>query len=138
MLYSSIRATTLAFFAQLTDNIAMKREADRWYSMALRDERIHVQYLFHRQPAPEDIYAPLMLIYYELIRPTATRGWMKHLIGAMKLLELRGSENCQTSVSHLFFNALRLFTVFHSILDLHSRRLIHICSRRVCPSPVAE
>jgi hypothetical protein len=115
----SIRATTLAFFARLTDNNDMKVEANWWYATALREERAHVQHLLLHQPASEDVCAPLMLMYYELIRPTATGGWMKHLVAASKLMELTGPENCQTGASHLLFKAVRLLMVFfHSFLDI--------------------
>lgn len=137
MLNASIRATTLAFFAHLTDNNAMKLEAARWYAMALQNERAYVQHLLRRPPDPEDICAPLMLMYYELIRPTATGGWTKHLIGASRLMELAGPEKYQTGAPHMLFKALRLLAVFHFLPGLPSRCLTRVRSRCACPSPAA-
>lgn len=118
----TIRATTLAFFAQLIGNVAMKVEANQWYATALREEQAHVQQLLYHRPTSEDICASLLLMYYELIHPTTTGGWMKHLAGASKMVELIGPENCQTGLCHLLFRALRLLMVlFHLFSNFRVR-----------------
>ncbi|KIM98237.1 hypothetical protein OIDMADRAFT_31062 [Oidiodendron maius Zn] len=131
----AIRATTLAFFAQLIGNVAMKVEANQWYATALHEEQAHVQQLLYHRPTPEDICAPLLLMYYELIHPTTTGGWMKHLVGASKLVELIGPENCQTGLCHSLFRALRLLM---ACLSISSGKISHFASAQWCTIPFTQ
>lgn len=116
----SVRAATLAYYAYCTHDPAIEREADRWYTVALSRQRSWLSSRYFprggvgdRTPIPTDqeICTSMMLLYFELIRPTAVASWMKHFSGACRLMELRGPINCQTGVSRLLLQSLRVLNV---------------------------
>ncbi|KAJ5941049.1 hypothetical protein N7516_001217 [Penicillium verrucosum] len=124
-LRSSIRATTLAFYAQVSKQKALCHEAGQYYACALHGQRIYMsQWLagFNRPaiaaqeiPTDQDICTSLMLMYYELINPAATGSWLAHLRGTAQLLVLRGPQNCQVGAVHLIFRSVRLLLAQTSI-----------------------
>ncbi|KIN09111.1 hypothetical protein OIDMADRAFT_107806 [Oidiodendron maius Zn] len=65
-------------------------------------------------PTAEDICTTLMLLYYELIRPSVIGSWLGHLRGLGQMIFLLGPQNCQSGVLHLFFRALRLLMAYYS------------------------
>lgn len=116
----SIRAATLAYYASCTQDLAIEKEAVRWYVVALTRQR---QWLSRRYsaiddygargliPTDQEICTSMMLLYFELIRPTAVASWMQHFSGACQLMVLRGPSNCQKGVSRLFLQSLRVLNV---------------------------
>ncbi|KAI9038460.1 Zn(II)2Cys6 transcription factor [Aspergillus affinis] len=121
----SIRATTLAFYAQVSQETAIYQEASRCYAHALRGQSVSVNQCLEgfggqitvpsKVPTEEDIYASLMLMYYELISPASIGSWITHLRGTAQLLLLRGPQNCQTGAIHLVFRSVRLLLAQASI-----------------------
>lgn len=117
----SVRAATLEFYGQQTKQEALCREAERYYAHALQVQQARIREYTqkpegdlnkpHEAPTEEDVSASLMLMYYELLRPTFTGSWMTHLRGTVELLVLRGAQNCQQGLGHLVFRSLRLLMV---------------------------
>lgn len=117
----SIRATTLLFYGQKMNNEAFCREADKCYARALQVQQNCVRR--HSQtsqnplkttrnvPTEQDICASLLLMYYELLKPTTIGSWMTHMRGTVGLLMLSGPEKCQQGSYHLMFRSLRLLMV---------------------------
>ena len=103
---SSIRyvPASLAYYADTVHDPAMQKEADRWYTFALNMQRTWLERFVaqnnasqsHAIPTEEEICASMMLLYFELIRPTMTASWMKHLNGACQLVEMRGPGKLST------------------------------------------
>ncbi|KAH8424535.1 uncharacterized protein LDX57_002286 [Aspergillus melleus] len=121
----SIRAATLAFYAQVSQETALYQEASRCYAHALRGQSVSVSQCLEglsgqsnghsKVPTEEDIYASLMLMYYELISPASIGSWTTHLRGTAQLLLLRGPQNCRTGAVHLVFRSVRLLLAQASI-----------------------
>lgn len=116
----SVRAATLAYYAYCTHDPAIEKEAGRWYLVALSRQRSWLSARYSRGggcrdqtliPTDQEICTSMMLLYYELIRPTAVASWMTHFSGACQLMELRRPINCQTGVSKLFLQSLRVLNV---------------------------
>ncbi|KAJ6078766.1 hypothetical protein N7467_008519 [Penicillium canescens] len=124
-LRSSIRATTLAFYAQVSKQKALRHEAGQYHAHALHGQRTYVSRWLagFSQPAiaaqaiptEQDIFISLMLMYYELTNPAATESWLTHLRGTAQLLVLRGPQNCQVGAVHLIFRSVRLLLAQTSI-----------------------
>lgn len=116
----SIRAATLAYYAYCTHDPAIEREADRWYMVALSRQRAWLSARYSPRgatgdqdliPTDQEICTSMMLLYFELIRPTAVASWMKHFSGACRLMELRKPIHCQTDTSRLLLQSLRVLNV---------------------------
>ncbi|KAH8686530.1 hypothetical protein BGZ61DRAFT_355428 [Ilyonectria robusta] len=107
------------------NNEAFCREADKCYARALQIQQSCVRR--HSQtsqntleatrnvPTEQDICASLLLMYYELLKPTAIGSWMTHMRGTVALLMLSGPEKCQQGSYHLMFRSLRLLMAHVSI-----------------------
>ncbi|KAL6907352.1 hypothetical protein GGI43DRAFT_258885 [Trichoderma evansii] len=121
----SVRAATLEFYGQQTKQEALCREAERYYAHALQIQQARIRAYTEKPkgdsnkpneaPTEEDVSASLMLMYYELLRPTFTGSWMTHLRGTVELLILRGAQSCQEGLGHLVFRSLRLLMAHVSI-----------------------
>lgn len=113
----SIRAATMAFYGELTHDVAIQHVAKRWYIAALQTQRVGLSLYLKSatavpgMPGEQEICTSMMLLYFELIKPSVTASWLKHLSGVTSLLQLRGPEGCQSGITHLFFRSLRLLTV---------------------------
>lgn len=121
----SIRAAATAFHSRLANNVDAQRAAEHCYIVALQSQRARLTpYLNSSAPVryvPDDqeIFTSMMLLYFELINPSSTGSWLKHLHGVTSLLQLRGLESCQTGAMHCLFRSLRLLEVS----NLHEMRL---------------
>lgn len=113
----SIRAATMIFSAELTHDINVQQAAQNWYIAALERQRLRISLYLEdvgsnpSVPSEEEICTSMMLLYFELIKPSVTASWLKHLSGVTRLLQQRGPENCQSGVTHLIFRSLRLLAV---------------------------
>ncbi|KAK5989572.1 hypothetical protein PT974_11099 [Cladobotryum mycophilum] len=99
----------------------MQKSAERWHIAALQSQQAklsqHLQNgtLVGYRPSEQEILTSMMLLYFELISPSATASWLKHLSGVAILLQLRGPEHCQTGAMNLLFRSLRLLMVYCSL-----------------------
>jgi hypothetical protein len=112
----SIRAATMVYYGVITGDKAIKTAAYRMYSRALESQRLSLEVNKIGQsstilPTAEMILAPLMLAHFELTTSTTPTGWLQHILGAGKMLELRGPENCCDGIIHLLFRTVRQTTV---------------------------
>ena len=113
----AIRAATLAFYGTGSQDKDILHEADHWTLMALQGQRASIARNAAKRtshphiPTAEDICTTLMLLYYELIRPSVIGSWLGHLRGLGQMIFLLGPQNCQSGVLHLFFRTLRLLMV---------------------------
>ncbi|KAL7934683.1 hypothetical protein V8C35DRAFT_301589 [Trichoderma chlorosporum] len=115
----SIRAAATAHHSILARNTAAKRAAEQCYVAALRSQRVRLTpYLScpasHYVPDDQEVFTSMMLLYFELISPSSTASWLKHLRGVTSLLQLRGVESCQAGGMHLLFRSLRLLEAYSS------------------------
>ncbi|KAL7906488.1 hypothetical protein GGI35DRAFT_458241 [Trichoderma velutinum] len=115
----SIRAAATAYHGRVAQNAAAQRAAEHCYIAALRSQRSRLtpyldcstsQYI----PDDQEVFTSMMLLYFELISPSSTASWLKHLHGVTSLLQLRGAESCQAGGLHLLFRSLRLLEAFSS------------------------
>jgi hypothetical protein len=133
----AIRATTLALYGTENQDMGILHEADRWNLLALRAQRASITRNTANSeadshiPSIEEICTTLMLLYYELIRPSTTGSWLGHLQGLSQMVFLLGPQHCQSGALHLFLRALRLLMVrvlpFHHTLfstNASSRNLL--------------
>jgi hypothetical protein len=110
----AVRAGTMAFYGNLTKNIALQTDASRWYSKAIQLEiaRLAAKVSEPREASkamdPEHILTPMVLALFESALCTSPMGWAQHLTTAAKLLEDLGPEHCQTGVMHDIFRSVRL------------------------------
>lgn len=125
VLAHAIRAATLAFYGQTTQDLTLQHEADQWYGLTLHEHRVCVERYLRKNtissqiPTEAEMSVSMMLMYYELIRPTNPNNWLRHLCGLVQLTQLRGPDNCQSGMSHLLFRAIRSLMVFTSRICLH-------------------
>ncbi|KAL6872117.1 hypothetical protein J3F83DRAFT_733865 [Trichoderma novae-zelandiae] len=115
----SIRAVATAFHGIMVQNPVAQRAAERSYVAALQSQRARIAHFLncsssHRVPDDQDIFASMMLLYFELINPSSTASWLKHMHGVISLLVLRGPKNCQTGAIHLLFRSLRFLEAYVS------------------------
>ncbi|EHK17301.1 uncharacterized protein TRIVIDRAFT_205899 [Trichoderma virens Gv29-8] len=115
----SIRAAATAYHGRVAQNAAAQRAAEHCYIAALRTQRARITpYLncsaSHYVPDDQEIFTSMMLLYFELICPSSTASWLKHLHGVTSLLQLRGAESCQVGGMHLLFRSLRFLEAYSS------------------------
>jgi hypothetical protein len=110
----AVRAGTMAFYGNLTKNVALQADASRWYSKAIQLERALVATKVARQKGkletvnPEEIVTPMILALFESALCTSPMGWAHHCNAAAKQLEDIGPERCQTGVIFDIFRSVRL------------------------------
>jgi hypothetical protein len=113
----AIRATTLALYGTENQDMGILQEADHWNLLALQAQRVSItrntvnSEAHSHIPSIEEICTTLMLLYYELIRPSTTGSWLRHLQGFSQMVFLLGPQHCQSGALHLFLRALRLLMV---------------------------
>ncbi|KAL6872519.1 hypothetical protein HDV57DRAFT_505377 [Trichoderma longibrachiatum] len=115
----SIRAVATAFHGRMAGNPAAQHAAEHCYIAALRSQRARIAPFLSLPssrygPNDEEIFTSMMLLYFELINPSSTASWLKHMHGVMSLLVLRGPKSCQTGAMHLLFRSLRFLEAYVS------------------------
>ncbi|KAH8812353.1 hypothetical protein F5884DRAFT_785173 [Xylogone sp. PMI_703] len=117
----AIRAAILAFYGTGNGDMDVIREADHWNLLALQAQRAVVartltpSKAISHIPTLDEICATLMLLYYELIRPSTIGSWLGHLRGLSQMVLLLGPYNCQSGVSLLFLRTVRQLMAYYSI-----------------------
>lgn len=124
----SIRAAATAYHGRVAQNAAALRAAEHCYVAALRSQRSRLTPYLNSPSSPyipddQEVFTSMMLLYFELISPSSTASWLKHLHGVTSLLQLRGPESCQTGGLHPLFRSLRLLEVIDFACCLFSWRV---------------
>jgi hypothetical protein len=110
----AMRAGTMAFYGNLTKNVALQTDAGRWYSKAIQLEmgilaaKASKKRGAPRTVNPDDILTPMILALFESAMCISPMGWAHHLTAAAKLLEVLGPEHCQKGAMHDIFRSVRL------------------------------
>jgi hypothetical protein len=113
----AIRAATLALYGTGNRDLNILHEADQWNLAAIQAQRVSLAgnaakcKTSHHITSTKDICTSMMLLYYELIRPSAIGSWLGHLRGLSQMIFLLGPQECQSDAPHLFFRVLRLLMV---------------------------
>ncbi|KAL7813043.1 hypothetical protein V8C26DRAFT_406097 [Trichoderma gracile] len=115
----SIRAVATAFHSRIAGNPAAQHAAEHCYVAALRTQRARIAPFLgitssRYVPDDQEIFTSMMLLYFELINPSSTASWLKHMQGVLSLLVLRGPKGCQTGAMHLLFRSLRFLEAYVS------------------------
>ena len=116
----AVRAATIAYCGKKHGNKSMQAEACYWYDKGLEKQRLDSQQT-QRQLANgvnideslgvATICAPILFSLFESLMDTSFAAWASHLKGAVRMLEMRGPENCQSGVIHQLFRSARLGAV---------------------------
>ncbi|KAL5093919.1 hypothetical protein Trisim1_009395 [Trichoderma cf. simile WF8] len=135
----SIRAAATAYHGRVAQNAAALRAAEHCYVAALRSQRSRLTPYLNSPSSPyipddQEVFTSMMLLYFELISPSSTASWLKHLHGVTSLLQLRGPESCQNGGLHPLFRSLRLLEAFSSF---RNRRLSAFASKEWRTIPFA-
>jgi hypothetical protein len=110
----AVRSGTMAFYGNLTKNVALQTDASRWYSKAIQLEmaglsaKVSKTREESKEINPERILTPMILALFESALCTSPMGWAHHLNAAAKLVEDLGPECCQTGIMHDIFRSVRL------------------------------
>jgi hypothetical protein len=108
----SIRATSMAFYAKLHKDVSVLVDSYKWYIKSLNTQRMLLSKLGEDAiPNDEEVLVPLVLGLYEIYAGTSPTGVFQHLTAAMRILEMRGPQNCTTGVTFSLFRALRVSDV---------------------------
>jgi hypothetical protein len=102
-------AASMALYSRFEEDVALQREACKWYIMGLKSEQ---KSLGSRTVITDGaLCAPMLLSFYEMIGSASADNWMNHISAAATLLQLRGVESFDTDFAHTLFCAIRLAMV---------------------------
>ena len=123
----SIQAASVAFCGRMADNPAYIRGSRTIYGLALEAHANVVARLGKQEtPSSRMISTTFMLGFYEGIISTESGGYLRHVEGAARMVELLGPDGCRDdSVNGLFFTAR---TQMVSTVYVKEETLAHIYS----------
>lgn len=116
----AVRAATMAHCGKRRGDLSMQNEACRWYDKGLEKQMLESQQTQLKLANGENvddtlgvaaICAPILFSLFESLMTTSFAAWASHLRGAIKMLEMRGPENCQSGIIHQLFRTARLGAV---------------------------
>lgn len=93
-----------------TDSKTIMMEAYKWYGFGLSKQRNQLEVLRtgkEKMPSLEDICMPIMLTFFEVICGSNAAGYLHHVMGSARMLELRGPEACAGMELHMMFQTVR-------------------------------
>ncbi|MCJ1414003.1 hypothetical protein MMC32_000328 [Xylographa parallela] len=115
-----ILAASLALYGTLAHEQAIVLIAHKWYGIGLNRQRKRLidgrKQGQSMMPTVEDISMALLSAYFEVFFSTNPEAYFQHQIGASKLLEARGPQDCQTGVLHELFQTVRFHMIFVTII----------------------
>ena len=104
----SLRAVSMAFYGNYHHNPSILVDSWRWYTTALRAQRISVEKLRRSgMPDEEEVLVPLILALYEIYVGASSGGSMAHLAASAEIMNMRGPSNCRTGAIWPVFKAVR-------------------------------
>ena len=105
---ASIRAASMMSYNAWAEDVAVEREAYRWYAQAL----VRFRTLLDTSDASHDaVCAAVMLMHFETWAATLPEAWVQHVQGATTLLQGAGPIACREGFLHHIFVHLRLQSV---------------------------
>ncbi|KAF2192981.1 hypothetical protein K469DRAFT_745399 [Zopfia rhizophila CBS 207.26] len=113
----SIRAASMAFYAQVHQDIAVLTDSYRWYIAGLNSQRKSLTNLDGNAiPNDVEVLVPIILGLYEVYAGTTPTSVFHHLAAATKILEMRGPRNCCSGVAYQLFKAMRVSDSHKSLI----------------------
>ncbi|KAF2713421.1 hypothetical protein K504DRAFT_450120 [Pleomassaria siparia CBS 279.74] len=113
----SIRATAMAFYANIHGNPAIMVDSYRWYTMSLNAQRLSLSKMNSKSiPDDEEVLVPIVLGLYEVYAGTTPTNVFQHLTAATKIIEMRGPQNCSSGVAFTLFKAMRVSDAHKSMI----------------------
>lgn len=110
----SIRAASMAFFAQIHHDPSILVESYRWYNVSLGAQRLSLSRLTGQNiPDDEEILVPIILGLYEVYAGTTNISVIHHLSAAAEMIKMRGPRNCSSGVVWPLFKGMRVSDVRH-------------------------
>lgn len=108
----SIRAASMAFYAQLHKDPPILVDSYRWYTISLNSQRMALARLDGKRiPNDEECLVPIILGLYEVYAGTTPASVFHHLNAATRILEMRGPSNCSSGPCAPLFRAVRISDV---------------------------
>jgi hypothetical protein len=104
-----VLASSLGYYGKLAKSKSMIMEAYKWYGFGLRKQRSQLQH-FHpenRKPSMEEICLPIMLNLFEIICGTNLKPYFQHVMGAARMIEIRGPTACGSKELRMIFGTVR-------------------------------
>lgn len=116
----SIIAASMVFAGRDSGNISLVMESYKWYGAGIAKQRKLLEELQceKRAPTVEEICTPILLSFFEITCNTSPTGYFQHLMGAARLLEMRGPEDCSSGILHQLFLTIRIQLVRTSSLSI--------------------
>ncbi|KAF1985155.1 hypothetical protein K402DRAFT_405306 [Aulographum hederae CBS 113979] len=112
----AVQATGTAFYATHSSQPGASDAARKIYGDALQAQTQMLRSAKPGVPTPHMIYTALMLSYFECLYATSANGYVGHVEGAVKMLELAGPEICQSGMMYQLFLNLRTQMLYVSFL----------------------
>jgi hypothetical protein len=105
-----IVAASVIYLGRLSNQKTVVMEGYKWYGSSLERQRRQLQLSSYRgtPPTAEEICMPIMLSFFEVICRTSPKTYFQHIVGAAKLLDIRGPEACKSGIFHQLFQTVRV------------------------------
>jgi hypothetical protein len=109
-----ITAVSLVYCGLVSSNQMIAADSYRWYGAALTRQRRIISELDKnsRKPTIEEIYAPIILSFFEVACGDPHTATFNHLQGAARLLERYGPAACSEGILFSLFQTLRILMVW--------------------------
>ncbi|KAF1997330.1 hypothetical protein P154DRAFT_441415 [Amniculicola lignicola CBS 123094] len=105
----SIRAASMAFYAQVHKDPSILMDSYRWYTQSLNAQRLALARLSgNNLPDDEEILVPIILGLYEVYAGSTPASVFHHLTAATRILSMRGPKNCRLGVASILFKVIRV------------------------------
>jgi hypothetical protein len=104
-----VLAASLGYHGKLVNSKSVMMEAYKWYGFGLRKQRSQLEH-FHpetRKPSLEEICMPIMLAMFEIVCGTGLAPYFQHVMGAARMLEIRGPAACGRKELQSIFRTVR-------------------------------
>lgn len=114
----SIIAASMVFAGRDSGNTSIVVESYKWYGAGIAQQRKLLEDLQRekRVPTVEEICTPILLSFFEITCNTSPTGYFQHLMGAARLLEMRGPEDCSSGILHQLFLTVRIQLIHPAIV----------------------
>ncbi|KAF2269638.1 hypothetical protein CC78DRAFT_612010 [Lojkania enalia] len=105
----SVRAATMAFYAQVHQNTSILADSHRWYTKSLNCQRLALSRLNKNSiPDEEELFVPIILGLYEVYAGTSPASVFQHLTASTRIFQMRGPKNCSSGPAHILLRAIRI------------------------------
>jgi len=103
---------------RVSGNASILAESYKWYGVGIEKQRKILQALQSekRLPTVEDICNAVLLSFFEIACSTSSAAYFQHIIGAARLVEMRGPEACSSGILQQLFTTLRIQLLHPAII----------------------